>query len=449
MANILTIAKKLIQEALRSYGFWGMLLFVLILMLLIPNQLQSDDTLRGKIQLVMNYSLILTAIFINSISLFFSCYSFTQELKTKQYYLLDAKPLHRWQFFWGKFVGIAIVNLILLTILSFILYGFILYIQKYQGTAEERQQLTEQLLIAYRGVMPEEEQTKIDNLVRDEYLKLKKEGKLSSQVSDLDHINEIRSKIILQEQSLYYRQSKSWNFFSIPTQLRDTEQNLRLRYKVLASDAIPGYQYLVHWEFGQGHTQYVWEGKINFGEMLELSFPAQTIQPDNTLQIKFAHIDPQAGVVYFPLMEGIELCYPAGSFTANYIKNLILMYGISCFLAVMGLFLASFLNFSVALFSGLFVLLIGSVANFALEIFSGNATDLTWLQIISQSFLQVLLCIIPDFSQYSGGDSLAIGRVIELSTVLGCLVKLFLRIAILGSLGCWLFKHREIGNPAQ
>lgn len=458
MSNVLTIASKLIQEALRNYGIWGMVFVVLMLMLLLPNQLQSDDTLRGKVQLVMNYSLILIAIFIHGISLFFSCYSFSQELKTKQYYLLDAKPLHRWQFFWGKFVGIAAINLVLLSILAAILYIFLIHISKYQGTPEERKQLAEQLFVAYRGIAPEAEQAKIAKLTSELYLKLKRENRLEeyfrdkqqssdTPMTEAQQITEIRKNIVLQEQALSYRQSKSWKFFPVNPELRDAEVNLKLRYKFIASEALPGYQYRVHWRIGQGNSQYAWEEKVKPGEMLELTVPSQVIQSDATVSILFVHVDPDAGIIYFPISDGIELCYPAGSFTANYFKNLLLIYGLSCFLAVIGLFTATFLSFSVAMFFGLFVLLVGAVANFILEMFPRDSSQLTWWQFISQHSLQILLCIIPDFSHYSQSESLTIGRIIEWLQVLENLIKLFLRIAILGLLGCWFFNKKEIGNP--
>ncbi len=451
MQNIFIIAQKFLQEARRNNGIISAIFTVVLLLLIIPFGLKSDDTLKSHLQLVLNYSLSILAMLVYGISLFFSVHSFNKEIKTKQYYLLEVKPLQRWEFYWGKFFGVAMLNALLLLIFGSIVYGLLFYWKSSQGTQAEQEKISEELFIPYSSILPNDYSAEIEQQVIIEFEKDKRENVLPDDLDERSYKRKLRKKFELQQQVVLYNYTKNWIFQNIPPHFRNSSTQLKIRYKFFAAEAPMGYLCEVNWQIGRGASQYIYRAKVKPEEYYEFSIPSSTIQTDHTLEIRFFNTDPKAGVIFFPPQEDIELLYPNGYFIVNYFNGLLLIYFISCFLAATGLFAATFLDFSVALLFGLCILLLGSAAGFILEIlpnFSNLQPEHSIFSMFSAIFLKILYGVIPNFSEYSPQDALSSGRLISWTTTIYSFFNLIIiRTGIIGVLGCLIFSNREIGRP--
>ena len=453
MKTVQTIAWKMIQEAIKMRAPLALLLVLLVLVPTFPLVLKSDGTLKGQMQLAISYSISLTSMVIYLLSLFLSSYSFTGEIKYKQIYLIDCKPVQRWHFILGKFLGVALTNLIFLVLIGSVILIMLVVTLDYSGSLQERADVKDKIFIAYRGCPPDIDHQRLRAQTNQWYKNLQQSGRVPKDVSELAFKETLRSILYQHWQSVTPKQRCNWIFKEIPTDL-GANANLKLRYKLFAEDASLGSLYKVTWEIGRGPRKLPPITKrVKSGEFHELTIPASVVSPDKTVEVCFKHEDPRAGRIYFSVSDEIELFYPASSFFGNYCRGLALIFVMSCFLIMLALFASTFLSFPVAILLGGYILCLGLIANFLTEIVPMGTQLLlqekrTIWETFSMLFLKVLFWLIPDFSQYTPLEYLALGRMIEWSLLGEAIGKVVvLRVGILTLSAVAIFNRRELGKP--
>ena len=116
--KIFSLAYLTVKKHLFTFGF----IFLSVIFFLIPlwcSYLQGDGTAEGKFKVFVTYSFLLSSIVLITVNIAFSCVSISGELKKRTMFLLDAKPVKRWQIIVGKWVGFLFLNFLL--IFSFLL----------------------------------------------------------------------------------------------------------------------------------------------------------------------------------------------------------------------------------------------------------------------------------------------------------------------------------------
>ena len=451
MDVVSVIAAKVVQEAKKTKISWALCLVIIALLITFPFALKSDGSLKGQIQLTLKYSLIVTAISMYFISLFFAAISFSREIKFKQIYLLECKPVHRSQFFLGKFLGIALLNFIYLLIIGIVVFLMIFYLKNYTGTKVEQQEVDEQIFIAYREIQPTVPLKKINDLVNRGFERLKQENRLPAKYKEFQIKNELRKKILHTRQLVPYgARPRIWTFKNIP--FIEEGKKLKLKYKFFASKFSFDLLCKIRWIIGEGHNTYAKDFKIQSGKVAEFTIPSYVVN-NNKVVIRFYNFSNKSGLIYFPLNDGIKLYYPSESFYVNYIKGFILIYCLSCFLVMLSLTACTFLSFPVAIFLGLVVLFIGVIANFFVELQLFPKVDENFFQSITHTISRVMVKIsifmVPDFAYYVPIDKLCTGEIIEWETFWENVAKLLvLRTFFLAVLGIFIFNRKEIGKPA-
>ena len=101
----------------------------------------------------------------------------------------------------------------------------------------------------------------------------------------------------------------------------------------------------------------------------EIEVPAQVIADDGYLAVGFLNVPLNDTTVIFPLEDGLELLYKADTFTANFIRGVLLILFRLIFLACLGVLAASFLSFPVAILFCLMIFFTGTISGFVLESF--------------------------------------------------------------------------------
>lgn len=106
------VARQTLAEAIRMkiavffiilmvLGFWG------------ATQSQGDGTVCGRVQSFLAYSLTSVGILLSLLSIFLSR-SLSDELVNRQILVLMTKPVPRWQFLLGKWLGVVLLDALLL-----------------------------------------------------------------------------------------------------------------------------------------------------------------------------------------------------------------------------------------------------------------------------------------------------------------------------------------------
>ena len=101
----------------------------------------------------------------------------------------------------------------------------------------------------------------------------------------------------------------------------------------------------------------------------EFEVPADAVAGDGYLALAFLNVPLNDTVVIFPLEDGIELLYKADTFTANFVRAVLLVFVRLVFLAALAVFAGSFLSFPVAILLCLAVFTMANMSGFIAESF--------------------------------------------------------------------------------
>lgn len=474
MKTLWAIAGKMLQESFRrrSPVLLGILLAAVIWSF--PFLLKSDGTLKGKLQMIITYSMTLSFLSLSLLTLFLGVASLTGEIKYKQIYLLDTKPVCRWQIFWGKFLGLAMLNGLFLVTMGLMIWllvrftpvyfyyqstyktadgGFYRRVTNFMAYAKSAENpLPKDLWVTYRTGSPYFDMERINREVDREYEERKRQNRLEP-VHEAKNKEYIRSEKLQKSNSVRYQMYLKWTFRDLPHRNK-SDENLKLRYRLYASGNPSEDLCRVLWLDGKGRQLFT--GLVTNGEFVEFPIPVSAIDDQGNLELIFCHLDPYAGDISFPFQDGLEILYPAGNFHGDFLRGLLLLYMILCFLSLLSLFASVFLTFPVAILLAFYILVLGLIANF-LGKFIPTGTELLlsddrniWYY-ISQEALRYLFLVIPDFTEYNPTTNLALGRVVEWSSLVRSALDLLIVRGglILGSLGCIIFRSRELGKPTE
>ncbi|NOZ64575.1 MAG: ABC transporter permease subunit [Caldiserica bacterium] len=116
--KILTLTHLAVKKYLFTPGFL-LLMLVLILIPFWSSFLRGDGTMEGKFKVFITYSFLLTSLILTVVNISFSCIAISGEWKKKTLFLLDVKPIRRWEIILGKWFGLLTLNLFL--IIAFLL----------------------------------------------------------------------------------------------------------------------------------------------------------------------------------------------------------------------------------------------------------------------------------------------------------------------------------------
>ena len=173
--------------------------FIILLMVLLPLMgisMTGDGTLKGKLQTFASYGFSLTGFLLSLLTIVVSVYSLTSDIKQRQIYTVLTKPIRRFQFLFGKLLGIILLDVALLALFSAVIYAIIIYTPKfYKSNQAELEQVNNEFFTARAGLIPPE--VDVTQEVENTYKRLEKTGQLPLGVSDNKASRENTLKVLL------------------------------------------------------------------------------------------------------------------------------------------------------------------------------------------------------------------------------------------------------------
>ncbi|MBK8269082.1 MAG: ABC transporter permease [Planctomycetes bacterium] len=112
---ITAVAKTAVAEGLRTRIASGFVMLVVASVPFFYLTAEGDGTIKGKVQMFMTYSLGFSGFLLALLSILFACRSLSNEISGRQIFGIVSKPVPRWQILIGKFAGVMILNMLLLT----------------------------------------------------------------------------------------------------------------------------------------------------------------------------------------------------------------------------------------------------------------------------------------------------------------------------------------------
>jgi len=153
---VVGVARTMIEEAIRMKVALIFILMLLVLLPVLPLILGSEDRVTYMVQRFLTYSMMIVAALLSVMTVMLGARSVSHELASKQVYMTLTKPLSRWQYLLGKWVGIGLLNLVLVSVSGVMIYGFTMAIAESPAmNRSDRATLDREILTARKGVEPE------------------------------------------------------------------------------------------------------------------------------------------------------------------------------------------------------------------------------------------------------------------------------------------------------
>ena len=441
------------KAAFRFKLFWVVGVLLLVTVVGLPLVIKHDGTARGFTQILLTYTLGMITTLLGLITLWVACGTLARDVEECQIQMVAVKPISRWQIWLGKWLGIMLVNLVLLAVAG----GSVYVLLKWRAArldAKERKILQDEIFVA-RGSLREEAVDIHPDVERLFQERLKRVGP-----GEVD-LKLLRQQVTEQVQAEYQivrpGQPRRWriNLGLLKDSLRD--QPLFIRTKFNAAQTNSSGTYRAIWQIGPPETGKVQEREMSLAAdtFHEFPIPPNVYDEKGVLTIDFINFNDTA--LLFSLNDGLEVLYRESGFGLNFVRGLGIVLCWLAVLAALGLTAATFLSFPVAAFLALGILVLGlSTGTMQTAVSEGTilgwdakaeGPTQSWLNALFLPVFKVILKVFNLMQGFSPIDSLSTGRSITWGQLgLAFAENVLLLGGLIGLIGICIFQRRELAT---
>lgn len=478
MWPIYWIAKHTISKAIRSKTSFVIFLLLLLVLVVLPNHLQSDGSVEGSVKILLMWTMGGTLLLLSVFTLFTMITAIRSDITEKQVLILETTPAHRWKVLLGKFIAVSLINFVLICFVGGISYTNI--ILKYKALEDKHENakvilktepfdekaleikrdyhvLKQDVLSARKSI---EDYYNVDEMVDRDVEELLKGGKLEGSEA------EFRRK----RKAAYSRDE----FFFVPARSRSARPIIfknvpkappnvpyfTFSYNLFSSqnmnDRITGiWTVVLKGKYLDSQPKQIAMFKVDHpsGQYRSLRFSSDNIDADSTLFFRFDNYGLKE--VLKNRNKTFKVLVPFSTFELNLTKACLLIYFKLILIACLGIFLSSFLSFPVSVFMGSCYIFFSYVH----ELFSRAIRGLQFIKNKPDSAVQVnyfdnmvtefsffIVKIFPDFHD-SSGDNLVNGEFITWLTLIDDVgFNVIFRGGFLFLLGMVIYHYVEMGQ---
>jgi hypothetical protein len=459
MKKIWPIVTLTLKSAFKFKVVTMMTVALLTIVVILPLIIKNDGTARGFIQIILTYSLFTTMALLGLANVWLSCGILAREIEECQLQLVVVKPIARWQIWLGKWIGIMLINAILLGIAGSGIYASTIVRAK-SLPPDQQNILKNEVLVSRRAI--KEPPPDISALVEQAYQEqLQKLGLQSQSDKALlrRHIEE-QAKAEFQIVPGAYVRRWQINLGRNKDSLADKPIYIRTKFysavRSFEGSAFGPMAYNTLWQIGPPDSPKMWRTNMSLAAETfhEFQIPPNLFDDNGVLTIDF--INPNDETLLFPLEDGMEvLCYEGG-FTINFCRGLLILLFWLGLLSAIGLCASSFLSFPVAVFFSFALLFIGFSSGTMSEIVqeggitninqdTGTVTNPSIIDKLAVAVFGSLLKVLNLVKAFSPIDSLSAGRSISWTELAQALLNV---VIIMGGffaiVGISIFQKREL-----
>ncbi len=443
-----------IKAALRYRLVQILTVLLLAAVIFLPAIVKHDGTARGFTQILLTYSMGSVAMLLGIATLWLACGTLARDVEECQMQMVAVKPIARWEIWLGKWLGLVLLNGLLLGISGGVMYGVLTWRARLLPP-DTLAELRTKVLVA-RGSIRENLDTQgIEAEVDRRMAERLKEATVEAMNRSFVR-QQIREQVRAQFQIVRSGMARRWilNFGARANELRDTP--LSVRAKFIAAQPTPSGTYYGTWEIGPPEGQRYRPEVMSLASdtYYEFAIPPGLIGSDGRLTVDFLNYNDTA--LLFPLEEGLEVLYAEGGFAMNFIRGWAIILCWMALLAAIGLAAASFLSFPVAAFLSLALLVVGfSTGTLRQVVAEGGIAGVNSntgridapgvFDRITVKFFGGLLTVIKLAQDFSPVESLSTGRSVSWGEVGRAFLQIVLLMGgIFGVAGMILFTRREL-----
>ncbi|OVE73954.1 hypothetical protein BVX94_02175 [bacterium B17] len=457
--RIIAIALNSIRLAIRSRLVVCLLLILLVTIIGLPISIKGDGTFAGKATILLFYTLGLTVVILGASTMWSACSSISQEVAGRQIQLVAVKPVSALEIWLGKWLGILIMNAVLLLISSVTVYSLLMMEVRKAGLDErETKALYNEVLVGRRSIEPREESVHGKAHARIEHLV--EAGKIPPELkNDETYFLEMEKRMKAATHVVGAGKTKQW-IFDVPKSFNTKKaMAIRYRFSVSTRDRTP---VSGMWKAGTIDSQANFT--INSESAMDgihlLYIPSDAITPGEPAVITFSNTETdKKNSAVFAQTNGIELMNKASSFAANYIRSIIVLFCHLALVAALGLTLGSIFSFPVATFCTCalivlslsvhyFTVLVGDDTHVVCHSHGHSHPEPTAWNELTTDFVKSIEKYIAPSMRYKPLDKLADGILVSSSFTVGAILLLgLLYPAIMAVISTFLIRTRELALP--
>src|SRR5688500_3555256 len=288
MRRILAISFLTIRAAFR---FRVVLVMTLLLsggVVILPLIIKDDGTARGFTQIILTYTLALTTTLLGFATLWLSCGILAREIEEAQMQMVVVKPIGRWQIWLGKWLGILMLNAMMLTLAGGAIYG-LMQVRAKKLTSKEQVILHDEVFVARKVAI--EEVPDYDDMASKVVRERLKEGPPPEGLS-IDVVQTIiREQLKSRDQLVPPNQRRIWEtYVGNPSEVRGKAMTIRTRFDPPVPDM--NERFMTYWEFGDltAKNQFKTNFVMPAESFVEFPIPANLVNDKGELHIRFDNL---------------------------------------------------------------------------------------------------------------------------------------------------------------
>ena len=114
MPNVWTVARQTFMQCLRTKAAAVFTVLLAGSLLALPSLMEGDGTLAGRIRTFFDYSTTVTSVLLSGVVILLAVGVVTGDARGKHILVICTKPLKRWQYVVGRWLGIVLMGGLLL-----------------------------------------------------------------------------------------------------------------------------------------------------------------------------------------------------------------------------------------------------------------------------------------------------------------------------------------------
>lgn len=360
MRSVWAIALISLRNAIRSRVV-VLLLGVLVLGVIgIPLTVKSDGTLAGYVQILIRYTLGFTMGVLMLATVWAGCAAVASEIQRKQIQLLVTKPVNAAQIWLGKWLGLVILNTIVLAACAVVTYGLLRWNTRAAVlTPADRQLLTTEIIIARARVVPQP--FVVETRAQQRFAELQSRNELPTNMTPAAIYKALLDTAQIEANTVAPGGKITWRF-ELPPGTASAPM-FQLRGKVasalLAPMSIHG-RWIIQRERG-GETCEVVDDYPSHGQF-NVSIPGKALAGEGAMRVEYHNVHETPVTLLFDTQAGIRLLVPVGSWLPNFVRALLISACLLALIAALGITGGSLFSMPVAAFAVFQVLIIFNTA---------------------------------------------------------------------------------------
>lgn len=491
-ANPITgVARAVVDEAVQMRAVIPLLVILVVLVPTLPLVLDHSERLQYRVQFVLNWALGGTSLILSVLTIILTCGSVCGDIESRRIHMTLAKPLHRWEYLLGKWLGIVVFDLLLVAVAGAGTATFVAILARTEASdaadraAIDREVLTARVASAPLPADPENHEAAVeaaiarlekddpDSFVRNPAAarrRIRQEYDWQWHTVTADMV----STFVFRDLADARRQAELDPTTSIQLQLRPRAYNVDIdladiRFVLWLNDR--------PWPVVDG--QHV-EQTLPTLAMTVLDLPAGEVTTDGVLTVTVANRnlvpagETKPTAITFSPGDGMRAYRRVGGFAGNFVRCLAVMWIKLSMLAAVGIAAASSLGFPMAMLASLVVYAAAVGSGFLRDALGRyNVVSSSWIAATAERLQTTLeyvmqlrfyeafrmaygfvtdaaLWVIPSFSDFDAVASLATGTAIGDATLLACLWRIGLAAPlVLGAIALFAFDRRDLAGSTN